>query len=71
MLKKIVPKGSTLKNVYTEMWWGSKTFGRQIGSYPLIIGFNERLALRKFIDVRVKGHMLRSIIAEKLIFHPN
>ena len=66
MLKKIVPVGRILKNVYMEMWWGSKSFGRQIGSYPLIVGVNERLALGKFVDLRVVGHMLRSVVAEKV-----
>jgi radical SAM superfamily enzyme with C-terminal helix-hairpin-helix motif len=61
MLKKIVPEGTILKDVKTEIYDGNTTFGRQIGSYPLIIGIEGRLELKKFHTVMVKKHMLRSI----------
>ena len=64
MLKKIVPEGVILKNVRTEIWDGKTTFARQIGTYPLIIGIKQRLELGRFIDVKVKSHMLRSIVGE-------
>ena len=66
MLERVVPRGRILKGVFTEVWDGKKTFGRQFGSYPLIVGIEQRLDLDKFIDVRVKGYMLRSIIGEKV-----
>jgi radical SAM superfamily enzyme with C-terminal helix-hairpin-helix motif len=37
------------------------TFGRQLGSYPLLIGIPTSLPLRKFTDVTVTGHGMRSI----------
>jgi len=37
------------------------TFGRQLGSYPLLIGIPASLPLRKFTDVIVTGHGMRSI----------
>ena len=66
MLKKLVPKGTVLKRVRTEIHDGNTTFARQIGTYPLIVGIKERLELNKFINIKVKSHMLRSIVGEKL-----
>jgi len=62
MLKKLVPEGTFLKNVRMEIYDGKTTFGRQIGTYPLIVGVKQRLELNKFYDVEVIGHMLRSVI---------
>ena len=64
MLKKIVPIGTELKNVRMETYDGKKTFGRQIGTYPLIVGINKRLPLKKFYNIKVKDHMLRSVVGE-------
>ena len=66
MLKKLVPEGSILKEVYSEIYDGKTTFCRQIGTYPLIIGIKERLPLNKFYDIKVTSHMLRSIVGEVL-----
>ncbi len=64
MLKKLVPIGTILKEIRMEIHDGNTTFGRQIGTYPLIIGVKKRLDLKKFCDVRVTGHMLRSVVGE-------
>ena len=64
MLKRLVPKGTVLHNVYTEMYDGKTTFCRQYGTYPLIIGIKGRLPLKKKISVKVVDHMLRSIVGE-------
>lgn len=39
------------------------TFGRQMGSYPILVGISEKLPLGEFVDVRVTGHGFRSISA--------
>lgn len=64
MLQKIAPQGEVIKNVRAEVFDGKTTFGRQIGTYPLILGVKERLELGKFYNVEVTGHMLRSIIGK-------
>lgn len=64
MLKKLVPLGTVLKDVYTEMYDGKTTFCRQYGTYPLIIGVKGRLPLKKKISIKVVDHMLRSIVGE-------
>ncbi|MDP2846284.1 MAG: radical SAM protein, partial [Candidatus Methanoperedens sp.] len=37
MLRRIVPAGTLLKDVRTEIF-DKITFGRQLGSYPLLVG---------------------------------
>jgi len=61
MLKRLVPVDSVLKDVRAEIFDGNTTFCRQIGTYPLIVGVKERLELGKFYDLKVIGHMLRSV----------
>jgi len=67
MLKKIVPTGSKLRAIRTEIYDGNVTFGRQIGTYPLIVGIKQRLELDQYIDVQITDHMLRSVVAEPLL----
>ena len=64
MLKLILPIGTIMEEVYTEMYDGKTTFCRQYGTYPLIIGIKGRIPLKKKIKVKVVGHMLRSIVGE-------
>ena len=64
MLERILPKGTIVKDVWTEMYDGNTTFCRQMGTYPLIIGVKGRLPLKKKISIRVKDYMLRSIVGE-------
>jgi len=64
MLKKLVPKGTILKDIRAEIYEGKTTFGRQIGTYPLIIGIKKRISLKKFYNIKVKDHMLRSVVGE-------
>lgn len=61
MLKRIVPKGTVLRDVYTELHDGNVTFGRQIGSYPLLIGIPYKVPLKTFIDVIVTDWGFRSV----------
>lgn len=63
MLKRLVPVGTVLKDVRSEIYDGNTTFCRQIGTYPLIIGVRERLTLNKFYNLKVIDHMLRSVTA--------
>ena len=61
MLKRVVPSGTVLKDCYAEIYDGKTTFCRQFGTYPLIVGVKGRLQLKKFYDLEITGHMLRSI----------
>jgi radical SAM superfamily enzyme with C-terminal helix-hairpin-helix motif len=63
MLQDLVPVGTRLTRAFTEMREGKHTFGRQIGTYPLLIGFNYPVPLNQFVDVKVVGWGFRSITA--------
>jgi radical SAM superfamily enzyme with C-terminal helix-hairpin-helix motif len=63
MLKRLLPVGNILKDVYTEKYKGKLTFGRQVGSYPLLIGVPGIFELNNFIDVKVVDYGYRSITA--------
>ncbi len=64
MLKRLLPEGTIIKDVYPEIYDGKTTFARQMGTYPLTIGIKGRLPLKEKITVKVTKHMLRSITAE-------
>ena len=61
MLKRIVPVGTVLKNVYLELVDNGLTFGRQIGTYPLLIGIPYKTDVDRFCDIIVTDHGFRSI----------
>lgn len=63
MLERIVPRRTVLKNVFTEVYDGKLTFGRQIGSYPLLVGIPGVLPLHKFFDVKMIDYGYRSVTA--------
>ncbi len=64
MLQRILPKGTILKDCLAEIHDGNHTFLRQFGSYPLVVGVNDRLELGKKYDIKVTSYMLRSVIGE-------
>ncbi len=61
MLIKVVPKGVVLKDVFTEIHDGNITFGRQIGSYPLLVGIPYKLELGKCYDIVITDWGMRSV----------
>jgi len=63
MLEKIFPKGLVLKEIYTEKHKGKLTFGRQVGSYPILVGIPGIYPLNDFLDVKVIDFGFRSITA--------
>ncbi|ARN56008.1 radical SAM protein [Sedimentisphaera salicampi] len=64
MLEKIFPEGHRLYGLLAETHEGNVTFLRHPGSYPIIVGVRQRLELGRFYDVKVTGHMLRSLTGE-------
>ena len=64
MLERLVPEGTIITDVFTEIYDGKTTFARQIGTYPLTIGIKGRIPLKEKISVKVTKHMLRNITAE-------
>lgn len=67
MLRKVVPKGTVLRDVMCEVHdeysKHDLTFGRQFGTYPLLVGIPLKLPLGRFTDVVIVGHGQRSVTA--------
>jgi radical SAM superfamily enzyme with C-terminal helix-hairpin-helix motif len=63
LLKKMLPIGRVLKDIFTETYKGKLTFGRQMGSYPLLVGIPGIHQLNIFLNVKVTNHGYRSITA--------
>ncbi len=61
MLPLVYPPGTLLKDVYMETRDGHTTFGRQLGSYPILVGVPYEVPLEAFVDVVVTEHGQRSI----------
>ncbi|MBI2541650.1 radical SAM protein [Candidatus Woesearchaeota archaeon] len=61
MLQRIIPYGTVLTNCYAEIYDGNTTFCRQFGTYPIIVGVKGRIELKKFYDLEITNHMLRSL----------
>ncbi|MCL2712184.1 MAG: radical SAM protein [Methanomassiliicoccaceae archaeon] len=61
MLKRIIPVGTVLKNVYLETIDNGITFGRQIGTYPLLIGIPYVTNVNRSCDVIITEHGFRSV----------
>jgi radical SAM superfamily enzyme with C-terminal helix-hairpin-helix motif len=62
MLQRVFPIGTVLRDVRIEVS-GDLTFGRQMGSYPILVGLPLRLPLHLVTDVVVVDWGMRSITA--------
>ena len=71
MLERVAPKGTVLKDVFMEINDGNVTFGRQIGSYPLLIGVPYRLECGKRYDIIITDWGFRSITGIEYPFRIN
>ena len=63
MLQRVAPAGTILPNVRFEYHEDGKTFGRQPGTYSLLVGLPGEYELDVFQDVVVVDHGYRSITA--------
>ncbi len=71
MLERLVPYGTVLRGVYAEIHDGSITFGRQPGSYPLLVGIPYKAELGRRYDVYVTGWGFRSVTGVTYPFEIN
>ncbi|NYT05259.1 MAG: radical SAM protein [Methanomicrobiales archaeon] len=60
MLRRVFPEGTVLSGVIVEVA-GTPSFGRQMGSYPILCGFPLRLPERFVTDAVVVGWGMRSV----------
>lgn len=63
MLERMIPRGMVLTDVFTEIYDGKLTFGRQVGSYPLLVGIPGVFPLHRFFDVKMVDYGYRSVTA--------
>ncbi|ADL12800.1 radical SAM protein [Acetohalobium arabaticum] len=61
MLKRVFPKGTLLKEVIVEKSQGKISFGRQLGTYPILIGVPGQRQVGKVFDVKVIDYGYRSV----------
>jgi len=61
MLQRVAPPGTVLGDVRLEYHEDGRTFGRQLGTYPLLVGVPGERELGRTIDVAVTDHGYRSV----------
>ena len=71
MLKRLVPKGTVLKDVYMEIHDGNTTFGRQIGTYPILVGIPYKVEIGSTHDITITDWGFRSITGITTPFNIN
>jgi radical SAM superfamily enzyme with C-terminal helix-hairpin-helix motif len=71
MLRRVVPPGTVLPDVHLEYHDGGKTFGRQLGTYPLLVGIPGERDLGTTLDVAVVDHGYRSVTGVPYPLDPN
>jgi radical SAM superfamily enzyme with C-terminal helix-hairpin-helix motif len=62
MLQRVYPIGTVLHDVHIEIS-GDLSFGRQMGSYPILVGIPVQLARRSVLDAVVVDWGMRSVTA--------
>ncbi|MEM4782322.1 MAG: radical SAM protein [Halalkalicoccus sp.] len=63
MLKRVAPAGTVLEDVHMEYREEGTTFGRQLGTYSLLVGVPGEHELGAAMDVAVVDHGYRSVTA--------
>ncbi|MGQ0535063.1 MAG: radical SAM protein [Methanobacteriota archaeon] len=71
LLSRVVPVGTVLRRVYLELRDGNLTFGRQPGTYALLVGLPYPLSTERYVDVVVTDHGERSITGVEYPFPVN
>ena len=61
MLQRLAPPGTLLEDVHLEYHQDGKTFGRQLGTYPLLVAIPGERELGSVLDVAVTDHGYRSV----------
>jgi radical SAM superfamily enzyme with C-terminal helix-hairpin-helix motif len=71
MLRNMIGDGTVLRGIHIEASSGHVSFGRQIGSYPILVGIEHKVNMNSFIDVVVTEFSSRSITGFETPFHIN
>lgn len=71
MLDRLVPDRTILTGVYAELREGGRTFGRQVGSYPLLVSMPYPVEPGRRMDVAVTARGYRSVAGIEYPMHAN
>ncbi|HHV94078.1 MAG TPA: radical SAM protein [Firmicutes bacterium] len=71
MLQRVFPKGTLLREVRIEEVKGQVSFGRQLGSYPILVGIPGEIPVGTILDVGIIDHGYRSITGLPVPFYVN
>ncbi|GGJ10937.1 radical SAM protein [Halobellus salinus] len=71
MLRRLAPTGTVLPDVHLEYHQDGRTFGRQLGTYPLLVGVPGERELGTTTDVAVVDHGYRSVTGVPYPLDPN
>ncbi len=63
MLQKVFPRGTVLRDVIIERFEGNLSYGRQLGTYPILVGIPKALPIGEHVDCVVADHGQRSLTA--------
>ncbi|ESP88282.1 radical SAM protein [Candidatus Halobonum tyrrellensis] len=63
MLERVMPRGTVLPDVHLEYHDEGTTFGRQLGTYPILVGIPGERDLGRTLDVAVVDWGYRSVTA--------
>ncbi|MFW6305319.1 MAG: radical SAM protein, partial [Candidatus Saliniplasma sp.] len=63
------PEERVLRDVYMEKHDDGITFGRQIGTYPLLVGVRYELELGRYYDIKLTEYGYRSVTGIHQPFH--
>ena len=61
MLDRVVPPGTVLPDIHLEYHQDGKTFGRQLGTYALLVAVPGERELGTAVDVAITDHGYRSV----------
>jgi radical SAM superfamily enzyme with C-terminal helix-hairpin-helix motif len=67
LLERLAPDRTILRSVYAEVREGGRTFGRQVGTYPLLVSIPYAVDIGRRIDIAVTGRGFRSVSG---VVHP-
>ncbi|AXG06492.1 radical SAM protein [Haloplanus rubicundus] len=71
MLRRVAPPGTVLPDVHLEYHEGGKTFGRQLGTYPLLVAVPGERELGATMDVALVDYGYRSVTGVPHPLDPN
>jgi radical SAM superfamily enzyme with C-terminal helix-hairpin-helix motif len=61
MLRRVIPTGTVLRHVRSEVHEGNITHARQVGTYPLLVTIPDSIQLNLWFDITVVAHSYRSV----------